>query len=113
MVMAIDGKHISISDPVRFTLTPRMDVYPGESERLDVVARFDNEAECYGWSNENYLSDPKWRNPNWKSASRRYLVRVTIISGGEKLTNVFHLTNDVPQQDLRVEPALPSDSVRD
>lgn len=113
MRFAVDDKEILVADPARFTLTPRMDVYPGETERLDIAARFDNEPECYGWSNENYLSDPVWRNPNWKLPSGRYLVKVTVISAGQKCTGLFRLINDVPQKDFRVELTLPVDSVRD
>ena len=107
----VDGKRILIEDPARFTLSPRMDVYPGESQSLDVAARFDNEDECFGWSNESYFSSPVWRNPNWRLPSDRYLVKVTVISAGEKCTSVFRLINDVPQQDFRVEPALSTDSI--
>lgn len=113
MIIAVDDRRISITDPARFILTPRMDVYPGEAERLDVAARLDNERECYGWSNESYVSEPRWRNPNWELPLGRYLVKVIIISGGEKLTGLFRLINDVPRQDFRIEPALPNDSVRD
>ena len=75
MRLVVDGKHIFIADPARFTPTPRIDVYPGEAERLDVAGRFDNEDECYGWSNESYFSDPVWRNPDWRLPSGRYLVQ--------------------------------------
>jgi hypothetical protein len=109
----VDDKHVLLLDPLKLTLTQRVDVYPGEAERLDVAARFDNEPECYGWSNESYFSDPIWRNPNWRLPSDRYLVKVTIISAGEKCRGIFRLINDVVQQDFRVEPALSSDSVRD
>lgn len=113
MRLVIDDKHILIADPARLTLTSRIDVYPGEAERLDVAGRFDNEAECYGWSNESYFSDPVWRNPDWRLPSGRYLVKVTVISAGQICTGVFRLINDVAQQDFRVEPALPGDYVRD
>jgi len=113
MRLVVDDKHIFIADPARFTLTPRIDVYPGEAERLDVASRFDNEDECYGWSNESYFSNPVWRNPDWKLPSGRYLVKVTVISAGDKCTGIFRLINDVAQQDFRVEPSLPSDFVCD
>ena len=112
MRLVVDDKHILIADPARLTLTSRMDVYPGEAERLDVAARFDNEDECYGWSNESYFSDPVWRNPRWRLASGRYVFKVTVISAGQSCTGIFRLINDVAQQDFRLEPALPSDSVR-
>lgn len=113
MRLVVDDKHIFIADPARFTLTPRIDVYPGEAEHLDVASRFDNEDECYGWSNESYFSNPVWRNPDWKLPSDRYLVKVTVISAGDKCTGIFRLINDVAQQDFRVEPSLPSDFVCD
>ena len=90
-----------------------MDVYPGESQRLDVAAKFDNEAECYGWSNESYFSNPVWRNPDWTLPSGRYLVKGTVISSGEKCTGVYRLVNDVPQSDFRLEEAMPEDRIRD
>jgi len=113
MSVEIDGNKISIVDPTKFTLTPRMDIYPGEAERLDVAARFDQEDEYYGWSNENYFFRPLWRDPDWKLPSGRYLVKVTVISAGEKCTNIFRLINDVSQQDFRIESALPDDSVHE
>jgi len=113
MSVEVDGNKISIADPTRFTITPRMDIYPGEAERLDVAARFDQEDECYGWSNENYLSRPLWRDSDWKLPSGRYLVNVTIISAGQRCTRRFRLINDVPQKDFRIESALPDDSVRE
>jgi len=113
MPLVVDDKHIFIADPARFTLAPRIDVYPGEAERLDVASRFDNEDECYGWSNESYFSNPIWRNPDWELSSGRYLVEATVISAGDKCTGTFRLINDVAQQDFRVEPSLPSDFVRD
>lgn len=58
LVGIINDKQINIFDPARLTLESRVDVYPGEFQRLDVAARFNNKDECYGWNNENYFSDP-------------------------------------------------------
>jgi hypothetical protein len=88
-----------------------MDVYPGEQERLDIAARFDNESECYGWSNDSYFSDPVWRIPDWRLPPGRYLVNVTVVSSGEKATGLFRLVNDVPQSDFRLQEALPDDRI--
>lgn len=111
MLISVGEQRILLADPARFTLTPRIDVYPGESERLDISAKFDDENDCYGWSNENYFSDPPWRNANWRLSSGRYLVKVTIVSAGEKFSGLFRLVNDVPRQDFRIEPSLPNDKV--
>lgn len=113
LVGVIDGKQISIVDPARLTIESRVDVYPGESKRLDVAARFNDEDECYGWSNENYFSDPPWRNPRWKLSRQRYLIKVTVVSSGDKCIGIFRLINDVPQDNFRIEPALPNDVVRE
>jgi hypothetical protein len=109
----VGNQHIMFADPARFTLASKMDIYPGESERLDIAAKFDDDTECYGWSNENYFSDPAWRHPQWKLPSGRYLVKVTVISSGEKCTGIFRLINDVARQDFRIEHALPGDKVHD
>jgi hypothetical protein len=37
------------------TLESRIDVHPGESELLDIAARFDNNLEWYGCNNEAYF----------------------------------------------------------
>lgn len=86
-------------------------VYPGEAEPFDVAARFDDDTECYGWSNASYFSTPRWRNPDWRLPHDRYLVKVTIYSAGEKCTGVFRLINDVPRHDFRLEPRLRTDPV--
>lgn len=92
-----------------FARTPeaRADVYPGEEEILDVAARFDSEADCYGWNNDAYLFE--WRNPNWKLPPGRYLVRVVITSSGQKCFGRFRLINDVGRRDFRLERATPED----
>jgi hypothetical protein len=109
--IAIGSRQFPIFDLERLTPQLNRDVSPGEHETLDVVASFDNDSECYGWSNESYFSNPLWRNPNWRLPSGRYLVKVVIVSAGERLTDVFRLINDVPVSDFRIERAMPSDPV--
>jgi hypothetical protein len=113
MPIKIEDIQLLIFDPSRYTLTPRMDVYPGESETLDVAARFDEEEECYGWSNENYFSDPIWRNPDWRLPGGRYLVKVVVETAGEKITGIYRLIGDVRRQDFRLEPKMADDVVPD
>ncbi len=92
-----------ILDP-RLAAEYRMDVYPGESEILDVAVRLDDEEDCYGWNTESYFCIPAWRNPNWKLPRGRYLVRVTVTSSGQKCVGTFRLINDVSRTDFRLEP---------
>lgn len=109
----IDDKLILISDPTKFNISPRVDIYPGERETMDIAAKFDDEADCYGWSNENYFSDPIWRNPKWKLLPGRYLVKVVVTTSGEKATKVFRLLNDVPIDGFRLETKMENDKTFD
>jgi hypothetical protein len=87
------------------------DIHPGDSEKLDVAARFDSDVECYGWCNDSYFSNPPWRNPDWKLDHGCYLVKVTVISLGESYNGLFRLINDVPVSDFRLEKALTTDTI--
>ena len=112
LIIQIGNTQGLVFDPVRITHMQKMDVYPGESAEIDVAARFDNEPECYGWSNESYFSSPPWRTTAWCLMPGRYIVRVSVLSSGETISSLFRLVNDVAQHDFRLEDALPSDSVR-
>jgi hypothetical protein len=103
-VVAPDGQRLKIYDPQRLTLVSRIDVHPGESEDLDIVARHYDKSECYGWNNERYFSAPKW---NLKAG--RYLVKVLVSSSGRKCCDVFRLMNDGLISDFRLEMATPDE----
>jgi hypothetical protein len=112
LLIQIGNTQGHVFDPVRITHLQRMDIYPGESADLDIAARFDDEPECYGWSNESYFSTPPWRTVSWRLEPNRYLIKVTVLSSGETFSRIFRLINDVGQQDFRLEAALPEDSVQ-
>ncbi len=99
-----------MQDRTRSGTESRIDVYPGEEEILDVAARFDDEADCYGWNNDSYFFE--WRNPNWKLAPDRYLVTVVITSSGQKCIGKFRLVNDVSRRDFRLEQATTDDKAK-
>ncbi len=67
----------------------RRDIQPGEEEPMDVAARFDDDRSCYGWSNENYFSDPQWRNPRWELGPGRYIARVEIRTSGQEVRGLL------------------------
>ncbi len=69
----------------------------------------DNDDDCFGWSNDSYFSDPKWRNPDWKLLPKRYIAKVTIISSGVKREELFRVMNNVPRKDFRLERTLRQD----
>jgi hypothetical protein len=101
-----------IHDPERIGVGSRVDIYPGDSEPLDVVARIESDDECYGWNNETYFSRPFGRNQNWKLGRGRFLVRITITSSGQKCQDTFVLINDVPRAELRMAPATKEEAAR-
>lgn len=96
-------------DPERIMNESRQDIAPGEAATLDVVARFDNDEECYGWSMDSYRKG--WRNPDWKLGRGRYLLKVEIFSGDQSCSSLFRLINDVPTDAFRLEPAMAGDVV--
>lgn len=87
----------------------RRDIQPGEEEPMDVASRFDDDRSCYGWSNENYFSNPQWRYPRWELAAGRYIVGVEIRSSGQKFVDCFRLCNEGTRGSFRLEPAQPGD----
>jgi hypothetical protein len=105
------GQTLTIFDPVRLTPELTWDIYPGMEDMFDVVARFDSDTDCFGWSNESYFSNPIWRNPNWRIPRGRYLVRVEVLSSNRRCSGIFRLINDVPLADFRLENAQPADRV--
>lgn len=79
------------------------DIAPSERRTIDLAARLDDDEDCYGWCNGSYLA-PGWRSP-WKLPQGRYLVRVTVFSGGESWSEVFKLLNQGPRDAFRLEEA--------
>ncbi|MBX5496673.1 MAG: hypothetical protein IRZ15_15165 [Bryobacteraceae bacterium] len=93
-----------ILDVNRLNMASVIDVPPGESESMGVVGRFDENTDCFGWSNESYFSNPPWRNPDWKLSIGRYLIRITVRASGEKCSELFWLINAPQIADVRLEP---------
>ncbi|MGC2829419.1 MAG: hypothetical protein WB627_05565 [Candidatus Acidiferrum sp.] len=102
-IVNADGTQSQILDFGRLSPESRMDVYPGESELLDIAVRLDDDEECYGWNNASYFCTPLWRNKEWRLPPGRYLVKVTITSSGQKCVRVFRLINDISRTDFRLE----------
>jgi len=101
--MLVDGEMISYIDPGSFPPRISKDLHPGQSELIDVAARFEQDGECYGWNNNNYFSEPRWRNPEHKLGHARYLVKAEITSAGDSCEKFFRLVNDVPRSSFRLE----------
>ncbi len=78
------------------------DIQPGEYVNVDVVVKFKDESDCFGWNNESYLHG--WRHPAWKLEKGRYIAKIRVKSGGKEYTDAFLIANDVPFEDFRLEP---------
>ncbi len=64
-VFGSGGERFKIIDFARFTSGTRLDIYPGEQEELDLAARMDQDAECYGWEQRELFSSKRTRKePN-------------------------------------------------
>jgi hypothetical protein len=114
----MEGRWTNIPEPIpigfvtdsnnrRVALIPAeyhgVDVYPGDSEYLDIAMRADGDEECYGWSNESYFCTPLWRNPKWKLDRGRYLVKVIVTSSGQKIARWFRIENNADRSAFRLE----------
>jgi hypothetical protein len=76
-----------------FRYDQRVDIPAGASELFDVAAQFDDEKECYGWSNESYGFGQNWRNPRRKLDGERFRVDVTIFHLGGSCSYCCDLVN--------------------
>jgi len=72
---------------------------------LDIAARYDDETECFGWNNESYFSNPKWRNPDRALPRGQYLVKVAVRAAGQSREGFFVLNNAGTRNDFRLERA--------
>ncbi|MHB8829138.1 MAG: hypothetical protein ACYC6Q_06375, partial [Syntrophales bacterium] len=100
-------KKFKLIDPSR--LTSKIDIYPGEEKQLDIIAKFGNDIDTHGWSNESYSKG--WHNPDWQLKPGRYLVHVIINSSGKKIHRLFRFINDVAAKDCRLEDAQKRDRI--
>jgi hypothetical protein len=88
-----DGTVPILTNPEELKNT--VDIYPGDTEQLDVAIRVDQEDYAYGWNNETYFH-PNWRNPDRQLNHERYLIRVMVTSSGRRCTRSFRIDNDGP-----------------
>ncbi len=113
LVGRVGNQDLILIDEMRLTQISRIDIYAGDQTLLDIAGRFDQDQEAYGWSNDNYFSNPIWRAPQWRLPAGRYLVKVKIISSNTESTALFRIINDVSVTDFRLENAQPNDRAID
>jgi hypothetical protein len=104
--IAMPGRWVSAPEPVVLwdgvispvianpqVLGATVEIFPGETELLDVAVRVDGETSCFGWNDATYFH-PNWRNPDWMLLPSVYLINATIRSSGRKTDQCFRLAND-------------------
>lgn len=96
-------------DPFKYNAGVWRNYFNGNRETIDVAARFDSDDDCYGWCTENYLPEKGWRNADWRLPKGRYIVKVTVMSSGEKITNFFQVENFVAKKHFRLMMASQQD----
>jgi hypothetical protein len=94
-----------VTNPEELKVT--VDIYPGDSEPLDVAIRVADEQDAYGWSNENYFF-LDWRNPQRQLNRTQYLIEVVVTSSGRKRRGIFRIDNDGPFIDFRLAEPTPA-----
>lgn len=87
----INGQTAQIFDMYRVLENSTIDIDAGSSERFDVVAKYDNDVECYGWNNECYLAN--WRIPERAVPTGIHRVRISLSCSGKHLTREITLRN--------------------
>jgi hypothetical protein len=105
VVVLVGEKKMLWPDPALIASVPEIDIPWGEMEPLDIAARFQDDSDAYGWSNDSYYDQQKrYRAERWRLPSDRCLVRVVVQGSGERCTTVFRLVNP-NEGDLRLLPA--------
>lgn len=98
---------VGVFDQSRFWSGFRRDVFAGESETIEIARKFDSDEDAYGWTTDNYRSDPQWRNPKWHLPKQRLLVVLTIFYSGREYQEVFRLENKGERAAFHLEDASP------
>jgi hypothetical protein len=105
IMVAMNGQALQVFDIESFNRESRMDIYPGESEPLDIAVRLGDDTDCYAWNNDGYVHPDGARNPNWKLRPGVYLGDVTLNVSGQPQTFHFRVHNDGPPSSFRLEVA--------
>lgn len=95
-------------NPTIFPVLRKIDIFPGQTEGLDVAIKYDDENPIYAFSNESYIpSNKMWRSQNWQIDLKKILIDVTVNTGDLIKQELFLLKN--PDKSIeKVEIEKPS-----
>jgi len=105
----LGGTTVHLFDISKYHAAFKRDCFPGIPEAIDVVGRFDNDVDCYGYSNDSYLPGKNLRNDDWKLPPGRYLITVRIYTAGESILDAYKLENLGNRVDFRLLKANKED----
>lgn len=89
-----------IPDITKLPMGRKMDIIPDHNEEIDIVIKFEDEPECYIFSNESYLAgSPLWRKPDWRLDKGIYDILVTVVCGSIQKSKHFILENRGPRRE--------------
>lgn len=94
-------KLVLLFDLAKYNAVMTRNIYPGTEEPIDVIARYDDEEDCYIWNNDIYYKG--WRNKEVKIPKGRYFVIISIYTSGEQTTGYFKLENSLSINDFRLQ----------
>lgn len=82
-----------IQTPSIYDFIPKIDIYPGESEKLVFTIKFDSESEFYGFNNFSYFSS-SFKNPNYRIIANICYVDIEIKSSCKTINKRFIIKNE-------------------
>jgi len=86
-------------------------IYPGESMKMDVVAKFDSDENCYGWTWANE-TEKGWRNKEFELLRKNYIAKISLFTSGEKYEKYFRVLNETNFDNFRLTEVLNKDVLK-
>jgi hypothetical protein len=91
--------HNNVIYPDALEILRYRDVHLNRVESMDLATKFDNDTDCFGFTNTSYFH-PDFKDPDWRLPQERYRIRVSLYSGSNSTGKTFILRNDLPRPDF-------------
>jgi hypothetical protein len=102
---------VQLFDWSKYNEVMTRDCYPGLSEPIDIVARFDSDSDCYIYNNDSFYPNYiNWKSEKKKIPQGRYFLIVTVRYSGKKACGFFALENNLSVEHFRLTPISPAES---
>jgi hypothetical protein len=93
LIPAVAGdQSVNIVDFARIISARKVDIHSHEEQQMSVALKYEDQAECYIFSNESYLHRA-WVNPAWRLEQGEYRLHVTVFYDRGRATRDFTLKN--------------------